>query len=285
MSTPAIIVTGGSGQLGSCVKDIADQFPGYDFHFFSHEQLPLDQMETVRALFHKLQPHYCINCAAYTAVDLAEKDIDSAFQINAEAVANLAATCKQTNTRFIHISTDYVFSGNGSVPYTEDDITEPVNVYGASKAKGETLALANNPDCIIIRTSWVYSRHGKNFVKTMLQLMDTRSEIKVVADQVGSPTYAADLAAAIMQMITQGANQPGIFHYCNKGETTWYAFATAIRDITGKVCIIHPIPTADYPTPAKRPLYTRMNTRKIESFYNITIPDWRASLENCLRTL
>ncbi len=285
MSKPLIIVTGANGQLGLTIKDISEQYPDYRFRFFSKEELPVDQVATVQDIFRELKPSFCINCAAYTAVDLAETNRETAFRINAEAAGHLAAACKSTDTRFIHISTDYVFDGNTNKPYKENDSIDPVNLYGASKAGGEQLALTNNPDSIIIRTSWVYSRHGKNFVKTMLHLMGSRDEIKVVADQTGAPTYAGDLAAAIMKIITQGADKPGIYHYSNKGSTTWYEFASAIREIAGKQCRIQPIPSSDYPTPARRPAFSLLDTGKIESTYGITIPGWRDSLEKCMKEL
>lgn len=285
MSKPLIIVTGANGQLGLTIKDISEKYPGYRFRFLSREELPVDQPEVIRHVFGELSPSFCINCAAYTAVDLAETNREAAFRINAEAVGRLAAVCKSTDAGFIHISTDYVFNGESSIPYTTEDTTDPVNTYGASKARGEQLALENNQGSIIIRTSWVYSRHGKNFVKTMLHLMTTRDEIKVVADQTGAPTYAGDLAGAIMKIITQGADKPGIYHYSNKGSITWYEFAKAIREIAGKECRVQPIPSSDFPTPAKRPAFSLLDTGKIENAYGIVIPDWRSSLEKCIKEL
>ncbi|MBX3241773.1 MAG: dTDP-4-dehydrorhamnose reductase [Chitinophagaceae bacterium] len=285
MSKPLIIVTGANGQLGLTIKDISEEYPGYRFRFLSREELPVDQPEVIRYVFGELSPSFCINCAAYTAVDLAETNREAAFRINAEAVGRLAAVCKSTGAGFIHISTDYVFNGESSIPYTTEDTTDPVNTYGASKARGEQLALENNPGSIIIRTSWVYSRHGKNFVKTMLHLMTTRDEIKVVADQTGAPTYAGDLAGVIMKIITQGADKPGIYHYSNKGSITWYEFAKAIREIAGKQCRVQPIPSSDFSTPAKRPAFSLLDTGKIENAYGIVIPDWRSSLEKCIKEL
>lgn len=282
MSIPLIIVTGANGQLGLTFKDIAAQYPGYGFRFFSKEELPVDNIAIIQDVFGELKPSFCINCAAYTAVDLAETNREAAFRINAEAVGYLATACKNTGAGFIHISTDYVFDGKADKPYNENDPIEPVNLYGASKAEGEQLALTNHPNSIIIRTSWVYSRHGKNFVKTMLHLMDSRDEIKVVADQTGAPTWTADLATAIMKIIMQGADKPGIYHYSNKGSITWYEFAVAIREIAGKRCRIQPIPSSGYPTPAKRPAFSLLNTGKIEATYAITIPEWRESLEKCI---
>ncbi len=285
MSKPVIIVTGANGQLGASIKDVAKHFSDFTFHFFSRIEMPLEKPEITDRIFASLQPTFCINCAAYTAVDLAETNQKDAIDINATAVGGLASICRKYTTRFIHISTDYVFSGEGETPYEEDAPINPVNLYGASKAKGEELALLNDPQSIIIRTSWVYSKHGKNFVKTMLHLMTTRPEINVISDQTGSPTYAGDLANAILQMIRQGADTPGVYHYSNKGHLTWFDFAVAIREIAGKKCTIHPIPTSDYPTPAKRPRYSVMSTKKIENTYGIPIPGWRNSLEICLKEL
>src|SRR5258705_5875945 len=196
-----ILVTGGKGQLAKELRGFSSLHTGLEFVFLSREELPIQQFELVRNYFHTLKPAYCINCAAYTAVDKAESEKDLAFQINGEAVGVLAAVCKEHNTKFIHISTDYVFNGEAHYPYTEDFHTDPINVYGASKLEGEKQAMELNPDSIIIRTSWVYSSLGKNFVNTMIRLMNEKDKVKVINDQLGSPTNAADLAETIFNII------------------------------------------------------------------------------------
>src|SRR5689334_16528626 len=194
MSQPVILVTGANGQVGQELRVLAASYPAFEFIFTSHDTMPVNDEAAVQKVFAAHKPAYCINCAAYTAVDKAESEQDLAYQVNAEGTRILAAACKANNTRFIHISTDYVFNGQSPAPYTEDAPTEPVNLYGASKLKGEQLCLQNDPEAIIIRTAWVYSSFGKNFVKTMMTLMHDRPAINVVSDQVGAPTYAADLA-------------------------------------------------------------------------------------------
>ena len=282
---PTILVTGANGQLGKEMKQLESAYPGFRFVFLSREDMPIHHFELVRNVFKGFQPQFLINCAAYTAVDKAETEKDLAFQVNAEAVGVLAAVCSEYGTKFIHISTDYVFDGSGSTPYTTDAPTNPQSVYGASKLKGEEETMRFNPESIIIRTSWVYSEFGKNFVKTMRKLMEDRKELRVVNDQFGSPTYAADLAAAIMQIINSKRWIPGIYHYCNSGVISWYEFAVAIRDLSGLDCQIHPIPSSEYPTPAKRPFYSVLDTSKIQSDYGILPKNWRESLQQCLKKL
>ncbi len=213
------------------------------------------------------------------------KEKDKAFQVNGEAVGVLAAVCKENNCRFIHISTDYVFDGTANIPYKEDDAINPQGVYGLSKAEGEKEAMQYNPDSIIIRTAWVYSEFGKNFVKTMLKLMQEREEIKVVNDQVGSPTYAADLAEAILSIISSDKWFPGIYHYTNEGTITWFDFATAIKELSGSDCKVLPIPTSQFPTPAKRPAYSVLDKTKFKTTFNLPIKDWKESLKECLSKL
>lgn len=280
-----IIVTGANGQLGKELKILSASFPRFDFIFVSKEDLPIHQPEIVKNYFKEHNPKYLINCAAYTAVDRAETEKELAFQVNAEAVGVLAAVCKEYHTSFIHISTDYVFDGTATVPYKEDSPTNPQSVYGASKLEGEKQAMQFNPDSIIIRTAWVYSEFGKNFVKTMLKLMSEREEINVVSDQVGSPTYAADIASVIMKIIAEGNWQPAIYHYTNEGVVSWYDFALAIRDGAGLTCKVNPIPTSQYHTPAKRPLWSVLDKTKIQQTFGIKPPEWNESLVNCLSRL
>lgn len=280
-----IIVTGANGQLGKELQRLAKGFPQFEFIFLAKEDLPIHHFEMVRHYFSVYHPACLINCAAYTAVDRAESEKERAFQINGEAVGVLAAVCKQHATRLIHISTDYVFDGTATEPYKEDSPTNPQSVYGASKLEGEKQALQFNPDSIIIRTSWVYSEFGKNFVRTMLKLMQEKEEINVVNDQMGSPTYASDLAEAILQILSSGKWEPGIYHYCNDGIISWYDFAVAIKEFTGNNCKVNPIPTTAFPTAAKRPAFSVLNTGKIQDTYKIRIKDWKESLGACIREI
>ena len=287
---PKILVTGANGQLGKELKKTSSSFPQFDFIFLSKEDLPIHHFEMVRHYFNTYQPQYLINCAAYTAVDRAEQEKDRAFHINGEAVGVLAAVCKEHHCKFIHISTDYVFDGTATVPYKEDSPTNPQSVYGESKLEGEKQALQFNPDSIIIRTSWVYSEFGKNFVRTMVKLMKEKDEINVVNDQIGSPTYAADLADAILQIIifnTQHStiNIQGIYHFSNEGIISWYDFAVAIKELTGSNCKINPISTSQYPTAAKRPAYSTLDKTKIQQTFGITLKDWKKSLAVCIQKI
>ena len=284
-SKPRILVTGANGQLGKELKQLQALYPQYEFIFLSREDLPIHHFELVRNFFKGYHPQYLINCAAYTAVDRAETEKDLAFQVNGEAVGVLAAVCKEYGTRFLHISTDYVFDGTATTPYKEDAPTNPQSVYGASKLEGEKEALHFNPDSIIIRTSWVYSEFGRNFVKTMMKLMGEKDQLYVVNDQIGSPTYAADLADVIMQIISSGKWSPGIYHFSNEGVISWFDFATAIRDLTESTCKVTAIPTTSYPTPAKRPVYSVLDKSKIDGTFGITPKDWKDSLRGCLGRL
>lgn len=290
MKKTPIVVTGSNGQLGKELQQLTNNYAQFEFHFLGRDTMPIDHFETVKNVLQKIQPHYLINCAAYTAVDKAENDKDAAFRINAEAVGILAEVCKKHNIKFIHISTDYVFDGTKSDAYQEDDNTNPLGVYGMSKLRGEQLATEKNPDSLILRTSWVYSSYGNNFVKTMIRLMKEKTTLNVVSDQIGSPTYAADLAQAILTIIANhqqtAANwHPGIFHYSNEATISWYDFAVAIKEIIGSSCVVHPIPTSAYPTPVKRPLFSLMDKRKFVSTFNIPLKPWKVSLKDCIKLL
>jgi dTDP-4-dehydrorhamnose reductase len=280
-----ILVTGSNGQLGKELKLLAASFPQFEFIFLSREDLPIHHFEMVRHYFNTYHPQYVINCAAYTAVDRAEQERELAFQVNAEAVGVLAAICNANHAQLIHISTDYVFDGTAIAPYKEDAATNPQSVYGASKLEGEKQALQLNPNTIIIRTSWVYSQFGKNFVKTMLKLMEEKESITVVNDQVGNPTYAADLAEVILQIIASQQWQPGIYHYSNTGNISWYDFAVAIKELTRSNCNVSPIPTTQYPTPAKRPGYSVLDTAKIQQSFGMGLKNWKESLASCIEKL
>jgi dTDP-4-dehydrorhamnose reductase len=284
MKKPLILVTGQNGQLGNELKVLSKNVSEYDFAFTDVEELDITNAKKVTAFFEEYNPAVCINAAAYTAVDKAEAEKDLAFRINAEAVGHLAENCARVNGRFIHISTDYVFDGTGNRPYTEDYPVDPVNMYGATKLEGEKIALEKLPSTVIIRTSWVYSFFGNNFVKTMLRLMNERESINVINDQLGSPTYAADLAAATLQIALDNDVSGGIYHFSNDGTISWFDFAVAIRDMAGLKCEVKPIPTSGYPTPAKRPAYSVMSKEKIKSV-GVELKDWKTSLGQCLMLL
>jgi dTDP-4-dehydrorhamnose reductase len=279
---PLITVTGADGQLGKELRDLSGQFPGFGFIFLSRKELPIDDNNAVDRFLEKIRPDWLINCAAYTAVDKAESEEELAFLVNATGVRNLATACNNSGSKFIHLSTDYVFNGNAHVPYREDSTTDPQSVYGLSKLAGEQLATRYHPTTIILRTSWVYSVYGNNFVKTMLRLFREKKQISVVLDQLGSPTHAADLAEAIMHIISSGKWVPGVLHYSNAGEISWYDFAVAIKEITGSDCQVDPIPGTAYPTAAKRPAYSVLDKSKIQQVYGINLKDWKDSLKECL---
>lgn len=284
--TSTILVTGANGQLGSELRQLSLKFPTYKFLFTTKEELAIENTNSLRKFFEKQQVNYCVNCAAYTAVDKAETETEKAFLINADAAGFLASTCNDHQTKLIHISTDYVYDGTAKQALKEEDAVAPLNVYGWSKLKGEELVLNHNSSALIIRTSWVYSVFGNNFVKTMLRLFNEKESINVVNDQYGCPTYAADLAQIIMSFIdgTENGNQyNGIVNYSNAGITTWFDFALAIKEFVNSNCKIFPVPTSQYPTPAKRPPYSVLDTSKIKKMLNINIPSWQESLHKCLQ--
>ena len=285
MSKPVIIVTGSNGQLGSELKDLQNNLPQYEWVFTTRDNLNLEKEEDIQALFDQYKPEWFINCAAYTLVDKAESEKEQSLSANAIAPGLIAQQCNLSGTKLIHISTDYVFHGDGTQPYKPEDTTNPVNFYGETKLQGELNVLKNNAESIIIRTSWVYSSYGKNFVKTMRNLMANRSELNVVADQKGTPTYAKDLADAIISIIKSPIQAWGVYHFSNAGEITWYDFATKIRDISALNCNVHPIPTSQFPTPAKRPSYSVLDKSKIVENYNIVLRDWQESLAECISLL
>ena len=285
MASTRLLITGADGQLGRELRKLAPVHAGFDFIFLSREDMPIENTSAVLDYFEKTKPSFCINCAAYTAVDKAESEKEKAFEVNAFGVAILADACRRFQSKLIHFSTDYVFDGNSSRPLKEDDPTGPVNIYGASKLKGEQLAFENNPDTMIIRTSWVYSEFGNNFVKTMIRLMKERPSINVVDDQIGSPTYAGDLAEIILAVAGSDRFVPGIYNYSNEGVISWYDFAVMIRQLIQSPCKVNPIPTSQYPTPAKRPHYSLLDKSKIKEVYGILIPDWLESLKSCINEI
>ena len=279
-----ILITGSRGQLGKELQRLDYLLPGCQFLFTSSD-LPIENFQAVKDYFEQRQIDVCINCAAYTAVDKAESEKELAFLVNADSVGNLAKICSQHQSTFIHISTDYVFDGTSETPYTEEHSISPVNIYGASKLKGEDLALNNNASTVIIRTSWLYSSYGHNFVKTMLRLMTERPVLNVVNDQFGCPTYAADLAQVIINIIGKAGFPGGIVNYANDGITTWYDFAVAIKEYSKSSCVLQAVPSSQFPTPAKRPKYSVLDTSKIRGLLDLEIPYWKDSLHSCLNLL
>lgn len=276
-----ILVTGSNGQLASELKDISSLFQNCNFTFIDKTQLDISNSAGVVDFFQNNKFDFCINTAAYTAVDNAEKDSDTAFLINASAVENLVNACKINDTKLIHISTDFVFDGYGTKALKESDKTNPLSVYGESKLKGEAFALTENH--LVIRTSWLYScKYGNNFLKTMIRLGSERDELNIIADQKGTPTNAKDLASAIVKIITQkDVIVEGLFHFSNAGEASWYDFAKEIFRLADISCKVNPIPTTEYPTPAERPKYSVMDKTKIVDIFSLELIDWKESLSNC----
>ncbi|TDW95801.1 dTDP-4-dehydrorhamnose reductase [Dinghuibacter silviterrae] len=282
-----ILVTGAGGQLGSELRDLAEAHSDWTFHFFDRSDLPLDNAGLLAEAFDRVQPSVCINAAAYTAVDKAESEKEQAYAINGTAVGALALLCARYNALLLHVSTDYVFNGEGKQPYRETDPVSPLGVYGASKLEGERLALAAHKKVVIVRTSWVYSYYGKNFVKTMLRLLREKESIGVVADQLGRPTYARNLAKALLGIVAEYKQCSdnrfhGVYHYADRGEITWFDLASAVKELIQAPCVIHPLTTAQYPTPARRPAYSVLDTTRIEEAFDVDICDWKDSLRRCL---
>jgi dTDP-4-dehydrorhamnose reductase len=300
-----VLVTGKDGQLGQSLKQLTANYPLLTFFFAGRNELDLATPESVERFFVDNRFDAIINCAAYTAVDKAESEPGLAGQINHLSVKQLAEIAKQQDATLIHISTDYVFNGQNSKPYIESDETDPQSVYGATKLKGEQAFLEVKPKGCIIRTSWVYSEYGNNFVKTMLRLGKERDELGIIFDQVGTPTYAGDLAEAILQIVSseqlvvrsnyEGSSLPNthhslptkneVFHFSNEGVCSWYDFAKAIFGYAKIPCVVLPIETKNYPTPATRPHYSLLNKAKIKQTFNLTIPYWKDSLQTCIKRL
>jgi dTDP-4-dehydrorhamnose reductase len=281
-----ILVTGSNGQLGSELKEISSKY-SYKFFFTNRDNLDIINKQNILNFIKINKISAIINCAAYTEVDKAQSQKELANNINNEAVKNLATISKEQNIKLIHISSDYVFDGKNYKPYIETDNRDPSNVYGSTKLAGELAMQKTNPsNSIIMRTSWVYSSFGSNFVKTMLRLGNERDELGVIFDQIGTPTYARDLAKTILEIIPQINNlNVEIYHYSNEGVLSWYDFAKEIMKMAKKECSINPIMTKDYPTPASRPHYSLLNKSKIKQKFNIEIPFWKDSLDECLKVL
>lgn len=278
-----ILVTGANGQLGSEIQALSRRYKSFEFIFVDRKTLPLNTIDTLTAGLDHMRPDIIINAGAYTAVDLAETEKELADVVNHIAVAAMAKWAAHNNAKLIHISTDYVFDGNSKIPLNEQEATAPINWYGETKLRGEQAIMRYLPEGVIIRTAWVYSQYGSNFVKTMLRLMAERASINVVNDQIGSPTSASDLAEVIMKIIVSKTWQPGRYHYSNKGETSWYDFAQAIQDLSGLECEIKGVSSDQFPTAAKRPKYSLLNTTKIQDTYQVAVPYWKDSLEKVLR--
>ncbi len=285
-----ILVTGAYGQLGNEVRILSANYPEYNFMFTDVDSLDITDKDELIDFVTGNDIRYIINCAAYTAVDKAEDDAELCEKINATAVKNLGLAAAEAGAGIIHVSTDYVFDGTSCRPYTEDMPTKPCSIYGKTKLKGEKNLLKACPNAIIIRTAWLYSPFGNNFVKTMIKLGSERESLNVIFDQVGTPTYALDLADAILKAMDQTIDtdheKGGVYHFSNEGVCSWYDFTIKIHEIAGiKTCKVNPIETKDYPTKAARPHYSVLNKSKIKQTFNISIPHWEESLKNCIKEL
>ena len=284
-----VLVTGANGQLGQSIQFIANQYPNVQFIYTDYQELDITNFESCHTVFAKYKPQFCINTAAYTAVDKAESEAEKAHLINVIGPENLAKVCKEYNTILLHISTDFIFDGTSTQPYLETDIPNPKSVYGQTKLDGELAVQKNWEKHFIIRTSWVYSQFANNFMKTMLRLASERDSLSVVNDQIGTPTYAVDLAEVLMNIIQSSiTNKPspfGIYNFSNEGVCSWYDFAAAIFHQKGISIDLQPIPTSAYPTPAKRPSYSVLDKSKIKNTFNLKINDWKTSLQSCLNQL
>ena len=291
-----ILVTGKNGQLGQSIKRLLDEkcfanLSSFSFIFTGREELNLENLESIQSYFVRNDIDIIINCAAYTKVDQAEEDQNQANLINHNAVRELAKISKKNKIKLIHISTDFVFNGHKREPYTEDDKTSPINIYGETKLAGELAIISAMPfNSIIIRTGWVYSEFGNNFVKTILNLATKSNTLDIVSDQIGTPTYAYDLAHSILNIVSsekflQNEKPTAIFHYSNEGKSSWYEFAKEVISISGINCHLNPINTHDYPLPAKRPKYSILSKKKISQEYALSIPHWKNALKDCLKNL
>lgn len=280
-----VLVTGSKGQLGNEIQVLAPAYPQFNFIFTDVEELDICKREAVDGFFSENKIDFLINCAAYTAVDKAEDDEEKCYQINKDAVGYLGEASARHGVKMLHVSTDYVFDGKSYIPYTEDAPVSPATVYGRSKAEGEQRLVSVLESAVIVRTSWLYSSFGNNFVKTMLKLGRERKRLQVVFDQVGTPTYAADLADALLQIISAAELVPGIYHYSNEGVCSWYDFALAIFKSAKIVCDVLPIESREYPTKTPRPHYSVLNKQKVKSIYNLRIAHWEDSLNRCVQKL
>ena len=280
-----ILITGANGQLGSEIRVASAQFPQFRFFFTDVTELDICNREAVHAYMAENHMDGIVNCAAYTAVDKAEDDAEACYRINCDAVKNLAEAAREYKLDIIHVSTDYVFDGKSYLPYTEVMPVNPSSVYGKSKLEGERILMEICPEAVIVRTSWLYSSFGNNFVKTMLRLGQERDKLNVIFDQVGTPTYAADLAVALLSILAAGKPAAGIYHYSNEGVCSWYDFTRSIHRLAGISCNLVPIESKEYPVRTPRPHFSVLNKAKIKQTYGIEIPHWEDSLEKCIRLL
>ena len=284
-----ILITGAKGQLGTDIFNLSKRYAEWQFQFIDIDELDISSTPDTVNFFSSQRFDFIVNCAAYTAVDKAESEEESAFAVNTSAVKNLIESIKHHNTRFIHISTDYVFDGSGSTPYSEDNPTNPQTVYGHSKLDGERVVLAFNKG-MVIRTAWLYSSHGNNFLKSIINKGRQLKKLKVVNDQIGSPTYSKHLAEAVLKIIEADVNNkisfiPGVFNFTNSGSCSWYDFAVEIVNKTKISCNVFPVKSTEYPQVAKRPSYSVLSLEKIKSLYKLNIPNWKVGLSECLEEM
>jgi dTDP-4-dehydrorhamnose reductase len=280
-----ILITGSHGQLGNEMQQAANRFQSFNFLYTDVEDLDICDKAALNSYVKANNVNIIVNCAAYTAVDKAEDDVALCYKINSDAVRNIGKVAKENGIKVVHISTDYVFDGTNYIPYTEDQPVCPSSVYGKSKLSGEQALIESCDQAVIIRTAWLYSSFGNNFVKTMMKLGTERDSLNVIFDQIGSPTYAADLADTILRVISHDTFVPGIYHFSDEGVCSWYDFTISIHRIAGIDCNVHPIETKDYPARTPRPHYSVLNKAKIKSTYGIVIPHWEVSLEKCIEIL
>jgi len=280
-----VLVIGSDGQLGLEFQKISNSFDSLSWFFSTIKTLDLLKLETISSFLNDINPSVIINCAAYTSVDKAETESKLADLINHEAVDIISRWTSDNNKKLVHVSTDYVFDGLSKLPLSENSNTNPINEYGRSKLKGEQVCLKNDTNSIIIRTSWLYSSFGNNFLKTMIELMKKNNSVKVVNDQIGSPTYAYDLAKVIIEIIMNNKNKSGLFHYSNVGETSWFEFARSIKELYNLDCKIIGVSSKEFKTPAKRPKYSLLNKSKIKTTFNLEIPNYKKSLKNCIEII
>jgi len=280
-----ILVTGAYGQLGNEINVIASNYPQFEFIFTDIDSLDICNKSAVNDFVRSNNINFIINCAAYTAVDKAEEDVDKCYAINRDAVKNLGVAATANNAKLVHVSTDYVFDGSNHTPYTEDLPICPQSIYGKSKAEGEIALNEVYKKAVIIRTSWLYSSFGNNFVKTMIKLGLEKDSLGVIFDQIGTPTYAGDLAKAIMQVLSTNEWKPGMYHFSNEGVASWYDFTKTIHEIYGISCAVNPIETKDFPSKTPRPFYSVLNKAKIKNTYNISIPYWKDGLKRCIEQI
>jgi dTDP-4-dehydrorhamnose reductase len=285
-----VLITGSNGQLGSEIRELETNYKKLDLVFKDLPLLDICNFNLLQSFIIDNNINAVINCAAYTAVDKAEQDAEIAEEVNSKGVLNLVNALKSVNGKLIHISTDYVFNGDHFMPYNESDFVSPIGVYGNTKRNGELAVINSNIDSIVIRTSWLYSSYGNNFVKTMLRLGNEKENLGIIFDQVGTPTYARDLAKTCLEILCGGSSvdiskKGNLYHYSNEGVTSWYDFAISIMELSGENCKVKPIQTKDYPTLAKRPHYSVLNKSKIKTDFKIEIPYWKDSLKDCIEKI